>query len=383
MKANESNWQNALKENPFPDRQFDETIKRAVRSRIGKRGGKGMKFKSVAFVCATSILIVFGLFYAPNMIGRTDNPQHLESRNSYYEGGELLLQVFPDPELKAGREYGYLFHFAKLVQKEIVGKELAIEAIHLGSNERVTALAPFIVGEPSSAEMNMERYVVRCALPIGGLWLYEVKLDGSNYASVVLEVGEPDWTPSPTFTSGSYEMRGIEGKIGFIDPGFVARKPNKYMWHAWGAPSELEGSFEVKAVKQGTQQMISVIEGLRFGGAINDADASIPSSMALPEPGVWRLLPFVGGRLMESIVVEVMPQEAQSVTTEQLKKVTPEMTFAELLEIIGESTDIGSGRTIRVYRHTGGAEIVLNYVNASETVYPDIYDTIQNIIWNE
>jgi hypothetical protein len=40
---------------------------------------------------------------------------------------------------------------------------------------------------------------------------------------------------SPTFKSGNYILRGVEGRIGILAPGgFKSNAPNKYMWHFLG-----------------------------------------------------------------------------------------------------------------------------------------------------
>lgn len=392
MKMDDTGWEESLKASPFSRPQFGDEHKRRIRARLGGKGAPQRHRRGAAIAClAAALLLVLGLWYVPGLMDRSASPIELEGpRQAYYDGEELLLEVFPDPELKAGKEYGYIFHFAKL-QREVEGKEFAIDIVHLETGRRFSAVKPFVVEVQNLAELQFERYIVRCVLPIGGLWRYEVKLDGKPYADVVLDVGEADWTPSPTFHSGSYEMTGVEGKIGFIDPGFIAGRTNKYMWHIWGAPSETEGEFQVMAVKQGTTELIPVLKGLSFGGPLNGADGSVPSSMMLPEPGLWRLLPMVGGRLLDSIVVQVKPQvrddsladEAGAVTTEQLKRVKPEMTYAEVIEVIGDSADIGSGRYIKTYRHTGGMTFTLNYGSPHEILWPDVYLIIQEILKSE
>ncbi|MDF2836395.1 MAG: hypothetical protein K0Q63_2035 [Paenibacillus sp.] len=311
MSREDESWIKALKDAPLYSRHFDDSHKRVIRSRIGKktRGRRSRRLSALA--CLAGVLIGFGMLYGTDLAERIDKTMTTVPNHAYYNKGELLLQVFPDPELKAGKTYGYLFHFANPTKKKFIGKKLAIDAVHLETGQRFVAVPLVSMDEQLYAETSWERYIVQCALPFGGLWRYEVKLNGTPYASVVLDVGEPDWEPSPTFHSGDYAMTGIEGVIGFIDAGFIAKHPNKYMWHVWGEPDELDGTFQVMAVKQGSKQLISVISGLRFGGPLNGADGATPTMMTLPEPGIWRLLPFIGGRLMDSIVVEVREGDKQ------------------------------------------------------------------------
>lgn len=303
MNRSEDNWKETLRTAPLSRRHFEEAHKRYVRSRIGRKARKPYYRWLAAMVCLASVLIGLAWLFDTEAAER-DVTRATEPSQEYYRDSELLLRVFPDPELRAGKEYGYIFHFANLT-KSVIGKELAIDAVHLDTGRRVVAALPSVIDEKRYAGESWERYIVQCALPLGGLWRYEVMLNDAAYASVVLDVGEPDWELATSFASGRYELTGIDGVIGFIDAGFVAAKPNKYMWHVWGEPDALDGDFEVLAVKQGSKQLIPVVQGMRFGGPLNGADGARPTMMTLPEPGKWRLLPFIGGRMLDSIVVEV------------------------------------------------------------------------------
>jgi len=113
---------------------------------------------------------------------------------------------------------------------------------------------------------------------------------------------------SPTFTSEGLEMQGIEGKIGILGPEFVAGKPNKHMWHFWGTKEELSGNFRVEAVNTKTGEKINPFpldNPTPIGGPNNGADGHVPSSMELPEPGVWLLNAYFETNLFGSITVEV------------------------------------------------------------------------------
>lgn len=312
MNRSEADWKEALRAAPLHRRQFGEAHKRYVRSRIGRKVRKRHYRWLAAMACVASVLIGLVWLFGTEAADR-DATKATEPRQEYYRGSELLLQVFPAPELRAGEEYGYIFHFANIT-KSFIGKELAIDAVHLETGQRVVAAPPAVIDEERYAEASWERYIVQCALPLGGLWRYEVKLSGAVYASVVLDVGEPEWELTPAFQSGQYDMTGIEGVIGFIDAGFIANHPNKYMWHVWGERDELDGVFEVLAVKQGSKQPIPVVQDMRFGDPLNGADGATPTMMTLPEPGKWRLLPFIGGRMLDSIVIEV---EAQGLGTDE------------------------------------------------------------------
>ncbi|WP_096187213.1 hypothetical protein [Evansella halocellulosilytica] len=108
-------------------------------------------------------------------------------RPNYVENDELLFRVSPDPGLRAGESFGYLFHFSEPFET-YEGKELAIYAYHEETEERVIAVSPRKVTEPSSGYSSLERFTANFELPIGGLWRYEVELDGELYGDVILSV---------------------------------------------------------------------------------------------------------------------------------------------------------------------------------------------------
>ncbi|UUZ79117.1 DUF4871 domain-containing protein [Paenibacillus sp. P26] len=225
-------------------------------------------------------------------------------RPEYKQGDETLFRIYPDPNLAAGKPFGYLFNF-QAPFSVFAGKELTITAQHKETGMKLTALGPRTITEPSPGYPGLQRFGVNFGLPLGGLWRFEVDLDGRFYGDAVLPVAEPSWEVSPEFVSGTYTMRGISKKVGFIDAGFTAGKPNKYMWHFWGTEEELDGPFAVKAVKQGSTDIIDVFTVDALAGELNGADRHAPSTMVLPSPGRWLLMAYVGDRLFGAVVVEV------------------------------------------------------------------------------
>jgi hypothetical protein len=85
-----------------------------------------------------------------------------------------------------------------------------------------------------------------------------------SLAGCVTEKPAPEnkeWKVSPLFRSGTYTMIGQEGRLGFIyDDGEVDRfypnKKQKYMWHFWGKPEELQGSLKVMGKSKETGEKI-------------------------------------------------------------------------------------------------------------------------------
>ncbi|WP_052476486.1 DUF4871 domain-containing protein [Cohnella kolymensis] len=309
MEFEKPDWAAHMEGSPFNRSHFTPELQQRITQTVNsKKPPLPRKVWAVSMAAVSLILIIAALSLPggriPFLPSGARQAADTEVRQQYTENGRQLLAVFPDPNLEAGKTTGYLFHFTASFE-EFRGRQLSIEAEHLDTGLKVTVQKPLKITEPSSGYPGLERFVAFAGLPISGKWRYVVQLDGEDYANVVLQVREASWEQTPEFRSGVYLMRGIEKEVGFIDAGFIAGKVNKYMWHFWGSEEELEGKFQVKAIKQGDTRIINVFEASNLGGKNNGADAHIPSSMSLPEPGRWRLLPYLDDRLLPSIVVEV------------------------------------------------------------------------------
>lgn len=298
MSKHDRSWEDRLAESPFDSSRFTEELKENVRSRVKGHTGRRSFMLPAALLGAVAFigLVVFYAMDGSSLLGRGEP---IEPRQAYYRDGQLLVEAFPDPGLKAGVPYGYMFHFTAPFE-ELKGKMLFLEAVHLSTGERTKAVEPFVVESPSSGYEGLERWTTSFALPLPGMWQFDFTLDGEHYANVVLKVAEPDWSLTPIFQGETYKLRGIPDVIGFIDPGFIANHYNKYMWFFLDRNLAQGGNFEVKAVREGSDKLLSILE---YGPA--GSYDRLPSSMMLPEPGKWRLLPYMNGKLIGSIVVEV------------------------------------------------------------------------------
>lgn len=308
-------WAKSLADPPFSSLQFTENLKHKVFQRTVES-----KINFFSILLAVSVPIAIALliigwsqFRGEVLFSKVESnfiSAKPAAQYTYYDQlGRRLFTVNPEPHAEAGKTEGYMFHFDEPLET-YSGKALMLQAVHLKSGAKET-LSSEVITKPSPGYAGLERYTTRFVLPLEGMWELNVLLDDKPYGSIKLDMLEPSWDISPEFQSGAYMMRGVEKKVGFIDAGFIAGKAQKYMWHFWGDDDLLNGPFQVKAVKQGTDKIIDVYSSNQLSsanalaGELNGADRNVITSMNLPEAGRWRLLPYVKGRLLDTIVVEV------------------------------------------------------------------------------
>ncbi|MGE6260754.1 hypothetical protein ACQKCU_23230 [Heyndrickxia sporothermodurans] len=70
----------------------------------------------------------------------------------------------PDPNLVAGKPFGYIFHFIAPFET-FKGKKLAIYAYHKETGEKITAVSPFAIKEPSPRYSSLERFTTTFEVP--------------------------------------------------------------------------------------------------------------------------------------------------------------------------------------------------------------------------
>ncbi len=298
-----------MQPSPFVPGRFTEEMAQAVSRRIHSQssGRDGSVWRRprravlAAVLTAACLAAVWGL---PSPWAGYPGQGGLTESHAYFKQGKQLFAIYPEPDARAGIMQGYLFSFTAPF-RVFEGKNLRVEAVHADSGWRETVYSD-LIRSPDSGYEGLERHGMQFALPLGGLWRLDVLLDGVSYGHVTIALHEPDWQASPEFRSGTYLMRGVEGKVAFIDAGFSAGMHQKYMWHFWGDKEKFDGGFQVKAIKEGEERPVDVFStDSFFSGSLNGADRIAVSTMSLPEPGRWRLLPYVDGRLLDTIVVDV------------------------------------------------------------------------------
>ncbi|ARI77923.1 hypothetical protein [Halobacillus mangrovi] len=123
---------------------------------------------------------------------------------------------------------------------------------------------------------------------------------------------EPEitWEESPLFESKNLSFIGEEDRLGFtFDESEVMRfypgKVQKYVWHFWGNEEELKGKLTVKAIHKETNKEITVLKELALMEPNSGADRHVPSSMSLPDSGMWKLNASIGSERYGSVIIKV------------------------------------------------------------------------------
>ncbi len=179
---------------------FTAFHKNKIRSAIHDHEPNKQKRPSstIILMMTATALALFFLLSTNFTFGPSNNGTHndgtsaadvWETRDQFTKDGKVLFIVYPDPSLTAGKPFGYLFSFDEHFLK-FKDKELAIYAVNTKTNERVIAMGPKKITEPSPGYPSLQRFTTTFAIPYGGLWKYEVYVDEEFYGDVVLSVKE-------------------------------------------------------------------------------------------------------------------------------------------------------------------------------------------------
>ena len=145
--------------------------------------------KNIAFIALILIPVLSLVSCSPEKGAKEMEEEKVswEARNEYKMNGKVLLTVYPEPTLVAGKPSGYIFHFTEPFET-FKGKELAIYATHKETGEKISAAEPLLVTEPSSGYSSLQRFTANFEITESGLWRYEGFLDKDFYADVVFLV---------------------------------------------------------------------------------------------------------------------------------------------------------------------------------------------------
>lgn len=311
-------WAHALQSPPVEEPGFTDEMAVSVMERsrsLSVPSSRRRPFFRIAAATLGGIILIAGLWAAAPLFhpDGARNPVHRQGaapetdwtprQQINNNDGTLKLEMFLGGDHTAGIPAGGMWMLHTPTQ-DLIGQTVQITAIHKETGMTIDELPPTEITEEMKY-FNKTRLVSRFGLPLPGLWRFEVTVDGQRIGAPVADIPDGSWTPSPSFTSGSYQMTGTPGRLGFIDPGFQAGQGNKYMWHFWGRDEELTGELAITAVKKDSTDVIDIFHASLRPGQHNGADASLPTTMSLPSPGLWRIMVSIDGQLFGSVVVEV------------------------------------------------------------------------------
>ena len=306
-------WYNDLSSSPFESPPFTKEHMNQIMEQtyIYKKNtvkrSTTIFIRSIIGVTVISLALFIVIIFGHDRQGSVDLSDEWAPHSSYSIGDTLTLEAFPGGEYHAGEAAGCWWNIYEHYE-DLEEKTITINAFHKETGIEIQELPPTLITQ-SMSHNNFTRIGSQFALPLPGTWKFEITINEHTLGELVFEVPESNrWVNSPQFHSGDYQMTGTKNKIGIINPGFIAGKANKYMWHFWGTPEELTGSVKIIALKQGSTELQPIFEGNPSLAQLNGANASMPSLMSLPTSGQWRLTVYVEDVWFGSIIVQVEDQ---------------------------------------------------------------------------
>lgn len=321
MKRNQADWIERMAASPFKAPMFTPQLQERVRERIIReqydqslRGRLRMKALWTGAICLVLLGGSIAWMSWPQELNGTleqqgyahaGDSEDWKVRQEYRKDGKSMFSVFPGGERIAGTNDGVLWIFERPLE-EWKGSEWSVKAVHRDTGEERLVVPPMNVNESVRGTEDQTGIVTRFGLPYAGLWRLEVTVNDQYYGDAVIKLEDYPWNVSDQFDYEIYQLRGIEGRLAILDPGFIAGKPNKTLWYVWGSKDELDGTPQVIAIQQGTGRVETVIDVGELPEVYGDA-LEMPSLVMIPEPGLWRLTVLLGDQVFDSIVVEVKP----------------------------------------------------------------------------
>lgn len=316
--GNDREWIKELNTSPFKKPYFTQEMMNSVLNRSIRSDQPSRKRKNnivrttvigIGTIAILGVLWIFGpaVFDSQKVepvIQPLAVPGNWAPHSEYLtKEGTAKLQVFPGGEYQAGSPAGSWWNLYVPIET-LEGESIHITAVHKDTGMQIEEL-PTTTITPDMAYDNFTRVSSAFSLPLSGLWRFDVFIGEEKFGDVVIDVPDSSWDRSPVFSSGIYEMTGVENRLGFINYEIIAAQPNKYMWHFWGSDEDLKGELRITALKQNSLEIIDVFEAKLNPSKLNGADAAIPTTMSLPTSGLWRLMVSIDGQLFGSVIVEV------------------------------------------------------------------------------
>lgn len=308
-------WYSELAQQPLEKAHWTEEKMNALRMKFiddRSKTNASLRVSKFHFVSVIALIAAIAVIWNYWPMKSASEEVSWEARQAYTVDGAVLWNVFPGGELEAGQAIGALWMIHKPFD-EMSGHRIQIFATHQQTGLQLVELPEITLEETNrkqfeyyfpEEETSYTRIVSDMAMPLEGKWRFEMQLDGAYFGDAIVELKGSDWELSPTFSSGSYTMTGVEKKLGIINPGFIAGQGNKYMWHFWGQEEQVTGDLIIYGINQSAGELVELFTGRLYPGSLNGADASQPSSLTLPTAGKWSLIAVINNRWFDSIVVQ-------------------------------------------------------------------------------
>ncbi len=100
---------------------------------------------------------------------------------------------------------------------------------------------------------------------------------------------------------------GDNGRFGYGEYGpLIHNSSQKYMWHFWIDKKEFEKSLKITAINQKSKEEVVILSTDATALAPNNgASHHIPSTINLPEKGLWKFVVEFDGKHFGSLVADV------------------------------------------------------------------------------
>ncbi|WP_044339308.1 hypothetical protein [Rossellomorea aquimaris] len=333
MKNKLSDLKGAMDSTTHRGRHFTELQRHKIRQAVHSPVETKRPNPLIIFIMTSVAICLMGFFVSTELLVKENgtingSPDTWHIQHEYKENGKVLFSIYPDPELHAGKPFGYIISFTEPFDT-YEGKELSILAVHKKSGQRIEVLSPQRITEPSPGYSSLQRFPTSFQVPHSGIWRYEVYLDGKPYGDVVVSVGEkvegnpvtlpediPVYVQESDFDTIDWDrkaatfdrdMIGNEKKSGIIGADMPSLAGQKWMWHLWGTEAS---ELTVVGYHRESGRVYPLLNNgeswtVPLGGENNGADVHAPSSVTVPERGQWALVLYADGELFDVIVLEI------------------------------------------------------------------------------
>lgn len=136
-------------------------------------------------------------------------------------------------------------------------------------------------------------------------------------SKVILPADIPNFVQESDFETIDWERKAVEfgdrgiigneNKSGVIGANMPSLNGQKWMWHLWGENTK-NTKLTIVGFHKESQTVHQILIGdwtTELSSANNGADAHIPSSVKIPEPGEWAILLYTDEKLFDILVYEI------------------------------------------------------------------------------